>query len=248
MIIMTKIQGFNQFSEKEMERCNFALGCKNDCMYCHQKYRHLIRRKLNVWNVILYNLKKIHKFRISRKGKVCQIPTTSDIFEENVDLYIKAISNALEGGYDEIQITTKARFDCIVKICNILRPFSDRIHFFFTITTDNDDLIKIYERNSSHYVERKCSLAYAFGLGFKTSLLIEPFLSDPRPLVKDLSRLVTNKIYIGKMNYITQLRNAYYNYEYRQSFDDIEQYYKEMMPVLKDDPLLINEEKIVWKK
>lgn len=46
------------------------------------------------------------------------------------------------------------------------------------------------------------SLKYAFGKGYKTSISIEPFLSDPVEFIDDLIPYVTESIWVGSMNYI----------------------------------------------
>jgi len=243
------IEGFDQFTQGKMVvRCNPITGCENNCQYCHQRYRNRVRFKdPSPWNEMRINEKKIHNYR-NRIGCVLQCPTTSDLFPKTLPYYERVIENGIRGRFDEIQITSKPRVSCIEPLTTKFGQFHHTLHFFFTITTDRNGIIRTWEGRSPMYEERIECLRLAFGRGFRTSVIMEPLLSDPRNFIQKYSGYVTDRIYIGKMNYITQLMNTPYNRDLTDQFDELKRYYKTLLPELAFDKDLLTNTKVVWKK
>ncbi|MHA1414325.1 MAG: hypothetical protein ACTSO4_17140, partial [Promethearchaeota archaeon] len=90
----------------------------------------------------------------------------------------------------------------IKMICEEFKELRDLIQFRFTITTNNNSLIKFWEPGAPSFNERLLSLKHAFEKGFKTSVSIEPFLSNPINFIEKLIPYTTESIWIGPMNYI----------------------------------------------
>ena len=94
---------------------------------------------------------------------------------------------------------------------------------------------------------KKAVFAFAYEQGFNTSVSVEPMLDSPEidVLVKDLLPLVSDAIWIGKMNHIAEfgkvakgkLKNAIKTIEENQTDDKILKIYDRY----KDNP------KIKWK-
>lgn len=181
-------------------------GCKNNCQYpC---WARLIRRKKQeVWKNPVFNEKWFNQ-KISKyyPGGVFLFGL-HDIYRENVETCGKFILRVLEESENNIKIVTKPESYSIVYLCDILKEYKERITFVFTITTDNNDLIREFEPNAPLYSDRFGALYYTKVLaGYKTSILCEPFLDEnPVPLIEHLSKYVTDTFWLGCMsnrNYI----------------------------------------------
>ena len=138
-------------------------------------------------------------------------PTSHDITEESLDNCIITLEKLLKAG-NEVLITTKPNYFCIFTLCNLLNEYKNQIQFRFTITSIDSKTLDKWEPNAPGFLERMDSLAYAYGLGYKTSVSIEPFLDlNPIPLIKELSPYCTESIWLGKLNYMKSKFNTYYN-------------------------------------
>lgn len=182
---------------------NCYYGCSNDCRYCYAKKMAIrFKRKTEeTWKIMEPNYKSINKGYSKRKGRI-MFPTSHDITTESLDYCLVVLKKLLDAK-NEVLITTKPVLSCIKKICDIFYNTKEMIQFRFTITSKNNSLLKFWEPNAPLCEERLESLKYAYKLGYKTSISIEPFLDkDPYDLANILIPYVTESIWIGKMNYI----------------------------------------------
>ena len=202
---------------------NCYYGCSNDCRYCYAKKMAIrFKRKTeDTWEIMEPNYKSINKGYIKRKGRI-MFPTSHDITKESLFhclLVLKKLINAK----NKVLITTKPKLSCIKKICNDFYNIKETIQFRFTITSKNNNLLKFWEPNAPLFEERLESLKYAYKLGYKTSISIEPFLDeDPYGLINILIPYVTESIWIGKMNYI---QANHPNSTERNHYNDIRRIY-----------------------
>lgn len=182
---------------------NCYLGCSNDCRYCYAKKMAIrFKNKSNKsWKIMTPNQKNIIKGYKKRRGRI-MFPTSHDITIESLDNCFIVLEKLVKSK-NEVLVTTKPKFECIKKICHQFLKYSSLIQFRFTITSNDNKLLKFWEPNAPLFEERLNSLKYAFKLGYRTSISIEPFLdSDPYRLIEILKSYVTESIWIGKMNYI----------------------------------------------
>jgi len=182
---------------------NCYFGCSNDCRYCYAKKMAIrFKRKTEKnWKVMIPNKKVINRNFKKRQGRV-MFPSSHDITPTSLNNCIIVLNRLLKVG-NEVLITTKPNLSCIKKICDYFFKFKSQIQFRFTITSLDCELLKFWEPNAPKFEERIESLKYAFNSNYKTSVSIEPFLDkNPIPLIKKLIPLVTESIWIGKMNYI----------------------------------------------
>lgn len=183
---------------------NICFGCSNNCRYCYAKKMAIRFKKktVNTWKIMEPNIKKINKRYGKRKGRV-MFPTSHDITKEILESCLLVLTKLLKAG-NETLITTKPCFHCVQKICEVLRPYRNLIQYRFTITSQDNELLRFWEPCAPSFEERFKALQHAFKRGYKTSISIEPFLDkDPFKLVQKLSPFVSESIWIGKMNYIT---------------------------------------------
>lgn len=76
----------------------------------------------------------------------------------------------------------------------------DKLLFRLTITSDDDEILKYYEPNAPEFYERMKCLRKLKENNFRTSVSIEPYLSNPISLVKEIDEYVTDDIWIGTMS------------------------------------------------
>ena len=185
-------------------------GCKGLKKYLFKKHR---KDKLDIPDIEDYKQREMFEIDEKRvnKGwmkaktpKIYIFGSTHDIFPEMVDDYIKVATKILEAG-NEILVVSKARFDCIKKVCNELIKYKNQIMIICTITSNIDDTLNYWEPNAPDYKERLKALKYAHKKGYRTSVSLEPYLSDPRPIITSVKPYVTNAIWLGEMNHCKEL-------------------------------------------
>ena len=186
---------------------NCIKGCYNDCRYCYAKVmaRRFNRIIDNDWTIMQVTDQSINRKYPKRSGRV-MFPSTHDIFDFNP--YKEACFQVLENlliANNHVLLTTKPRLKVIQEIIERFDSYKEFIQFRFTITSNDDRLLKFWEPNAPNYLERIASLELAFTNGYKTSVSIEPFLDyNPLPLINQIQPFVTESIWLGKMNYIAK--------------------------------------------
>lgn len=182
---------------------NCYIGCSNDCEYCYAKKMAIRfkRKTKDTWKIMEPNLKNIEKGYAKRKGRV-MFPTSHDITEKSLDGCLIVLKKLLRAG-NLVLITTKPRSRCIERICEEFKNYKNLVQFRFTITSIDNSKLEFWEPGAPNFEERFDALKFAYEMGFKTSVSIEPFLDkDPYILVDLLMPYITESIWIGKMNYI----------------------------------------------
>ena len=174
-----------------------------------------------------------------RKPRLYIFGSTHDIFPEMVDQYIDVARRIIESG-SEILIVTKARLTCIQAICHALDDLKDKVMIICTITSNDPEILKYWEPHAPSYEERKQCLRHAYECGYRTSVSMEPYLSDPRPMVEELTPYVTHCIWIGKMNHCKELEFDEEQYSRTENLYD-EDYVRQMILDLWDN------EKVFYK-
>jgi len=159
------------------------------------------------WKVMKPNMKAINKQYRKRKG-IVMFPTSHDITPESVDNYIIVLRKLLKSG-NHVLITTKADYKCIDKIYEEVLSKDDlpnkylrQVEFRITIGSIYNDILKKYEPNAPSFrYSRFNSLSILTGLGFKTSVSIEPFLDkDPTYLIRFVAPHTDGDIWLGLMS------------------------------------------------
>ena len=134
-------------------------------------------------------------------------PSSHDITPKNLFACLIVLRKLLEAG-NRVLIVSKPHLECIGTICSAFEQYRGQILFRFTIGARDDEILSIWEPNAPRYEERKKALTYAFNKGYQTSVSVEPMLDSEHimDLVKDLLPLVTNALWIGKMNHTRNIR------------------------------------------
>jgi len=182
---------------------NCFLGCSNDCKYCYAKKMAIRfgRKTESNWKQMVLREKVLNKQFRKREGRF-MFPTSHDIVDDPkvIQACFKLLKTVLEPG-NQVLITTKPRHAIIKTICEEFDERKSLIQFRFTITSNDDRLLRFWEPGAPSYKERIKALRVAHEFGYKTSISIEPFLSDPSEFIEDLIPLVSESIWVGPMNY-----------------------------------------------
>lgn len=183
---------------------NCISGCNNNCKYCYAK-KMAIRfgRKTEInWKKMEIRPQMLKKHFKKREGRI-MFPTSHDICSKPdiLKACLVVLSNMLKPG-NNVLITTKPSFEVIKKICENLNIYKSNIQFRFTITSNNNNLLAFWEPGAPSFEQRLKSLKLAYKKGYKTSVSIEPFLSDPLDFLYEIEPYVSDSIWIGPMNYI----------------------------------------------
>ncbi|MHA1439268.1 MAG: spore photoproduct lyase family protein [Promethearchaeota archaeon] len=183
---------------------NCINGCSNNCRYCYARKMAIRFGRKNNDNWVKMEIRQhnVEKKYRKRRGRF-MFPTAHDITDDPkiLDACIKVIKNIVEPS-NSILITTKPRLNVIKKICNEFLDFKEFIQFRFTITSNNDKLLRFWEPGAPSFNERLNALKYAYNRGYKTSISIEPFLNKPSEFIEQFIPFITESIWVGPMNYI----------------------------------------------
>ena len=175
--------------------------------------------------------------RSTRAGPCSRQPTIC--INEHVDWWGPYLRRLLELGND-VLIVSKPEFKSIGWICNNLSAYKDQIEFRFTIGTNDATVAKYWEPGAPVPSERMISLAFAFQCKFRTSVSMEPLLTEfPELIIPGLCSVTTGEIWIGRMNHYAlnpEIPEEAYQIKV-QSKENMQRIYD----VLKDNP------QIRWK-
>jgi DNA repair photolyase len=211
---------------------NCIKGCSNDCKYCYGKKwaNRWGRIPKENWHAMEYNPNSV-KYIKKERGKI-MFPTTHDLHIEHAGWWMPFLTGLLEKGND-VLIVSKPRVNAINLICQSFQKNKKQIEFRFTIGTDDDVTRKFWEPNAPPIQERIQALKLAYDAGYKTSVSMEPVLTHtPENLIKKISPYVTDTIWIGKMNYLSDKwfnENTikwYYEMKSINSYDNMKKVYE----------------------
>jgi len=211
---MVKSKGTQEWSPRSL---NCYFGCSNNCSYCYARRMAIRFNRIEGngdWKNMRPNWKAINKTyrRVKKKdlgdGQYdYMFPTSHDITPISVDSCSIVLGKVLEAG-NSVLITTKANYKCIDKLYEIVfakpdktpNEYKDQVEFRITITSSDDDILKKYETNAPRFESRLSSLSILNALDFKTSVSIEPYLSNPIKTILCIYEFVNNTIWIGVMS------------------------------------------------
>lgn len=196
-------------------------ACKHGCIYCYVSPTEgfdRYKRKLNIIDIespMPVDVSKTRKNFSKVIGGARQMyffPSSSDIFVENMNDYVNTCHRILTAGH-EVLFVTKPTMQSITEFIRLIEHHHDVLLFkkgiavFITISTDNNQLIEEYEPHASLYEVRVSVIDLLMKHGFNTNIMMEPYLSDPIPLIKKVLPLITSNthqgiISLGQMNYV----------------------------------------------
>lgn len=181
--------------------------CKHGCRYCYvisiDNHYKFARREADIEEIIPLDEKKIKKrWRKPRNGeKIIFFPSTHDIFVEMMESYVAVVTKIINAGH-EIMYVTKPHIDGTLKFIELFPPeLKEYIHVWITISTDDNDIIRRFEKHTPLIEERIECIQLLMDAGFNVNIMCEPYLSDPTMFLDKFIPMINGIIAIGPVNY-----------------------------------------------
>jgi len=185
---------------------NIGTGCSHNCRYCYACGNALWRNQIPSradWTTerLKSNPPKAKKYN----GRV-MFPTTHDISPFYLEAAVATLRGLLEQG-NQVLIVSKPHLVCIQRLCQEFDKFKSQILFRFSIGSLNESLAAFWEPGAPRIPERVECLKFAHAAGFATSVSMEPMLAGTDDAIDTFVALepyITDKIWLGKMNKVSQ--------------------------------------------
>ena len=226
--------------------------CKHKCVYCYvapmfERWKKVCKN-IDIEEMMPTDIKKVNKnWKKTEKEEMIFFPSSTDTFEENMKEYVSVCDKIIKAG-NNIMFVTKPTIKSITRfIEEINKQHVDRtkIIIFITITSDNNEILKMYEPCASTYEERINCIRMLNENSFNVNIMMEPYLSDPIKLTKKIIEEIPNGIIaIGQMNYMKGLHLQKEQVEY---LDDLysKENIKKLWTFVKDnDKLFLKKDSI----
>ncbi len=182
---------------------NPYIGCAHACHYCYARF---VKRFMGIkerWGSFVYvkvNALKLIEEEIEKKKKgevwISGICDPYQPIERTYRLTRKCLEVLLSRGWD-VYIQTKS--PAILDDLDLLKSYKN-VSVFFTITTAEDEIGKIFEPNAPPISKRIEALMILHEEGIKTNVMIAPVLLGSECLPEKLKDYVGSVI-IDKLNY-----------------------------------------------
>lgn len=182
---------------------NIGVGCAHDCLYCYARTNAERIKAVSEGGWTKERI-KTKLPAISKKDGWIMFPTTHDITPFYLPTALTCLVNLLVNG-NKVLIVSKPHMECVKQMCDVLETWKSNVLFRFTIGTPYNHVAEFWEPGAPSITERLECLQYAFDKGYATSISMEPMLGTVEETlcaVLTWSNLVTDKIWIGKMNKI----------------------------------------------
>ena len=182
---------------------NPYVGCQHGCIYCYAKFMkrfsshkenwgEFVDVKINAPELLNQEIKKKKKGRVWISG-VCD---PYQPVEKKYELTKKCLEILPKNNWPVV-IQTKSPL--VLRDLELLKKFQE-IEVGFTITTDDEEIRKIFELRTVPINERIETLDKLHQEGIKTFVMIAPLLPKAESLVPKLKGKV-DYVIIDKMNY-----------------------------------------------
>jgi len=182
---------------------NSYIGCEHGCTYCYARFIKKFTSHNEPWGEFVdvkINAPTLLQREITRKrpGRVW-ISGMCDAYqplEKKYELTRSCLEILLKQSWP---VTVQTKSSLVSRDIELLKKFKD-VEVGLTITTEDENLKKIFEPNSSPIRERIETAEKLHSAGVKTFVMIAPMLPKAEGLAAQLSGKV-DYILIDKMNY-----------------------------------------------
>jgi len=190
-------------------------GCQINCKYCYARlfmrrysghseaWGEFVDVKVNAPEVLKKQLDKA-----KRKGTVW-ISSVCDPYQPLEAKYALTRRCLKELAKKQFPVNIQTKSKLVLRDLDLFQEFEE-IEVGFTITTDDEQVAKLFEPRATSVEERLRALEKIHSLGIKTFAFVGPLLpGNPEKLIERLEEKV-DKIFIDKMNYLFSVRGFYH--------------------------------------
>jgi hypothetical protein len=250
--------GTREWSDMTFNIIDSKTACRNDCVYCYVKPMNArFGRMTATTDTFHLDMKRVDKvWKPKHPGKLIMFPSTHDLFPEMIEESIDTIKKMIRSG-NHVLIVSKPFIVCIRQIVESLKGdvdgdhtifsggkrWKDHVTFRFTVSTESEEVSKIWEPRASTVNERLECVRLTSSHGFRTTISMEPYLSDPRAIVR-MTLPMVEEIWIGRMNHFRDKWFVEERVNERARLDEL--YSEEFIRTLVAE--FRNEPKIFWKE
>jgi DNA repair photolyase len=189
-------------------------GCEFNCVYCYaslfmrrysghkEPWGEFVDVKINAPEILRKQLEK------AKKGTVW-VSSVCDPYQPLEAKYklTRQCLNELVIKQFPVNVQTKSKL--VLRDLDIFLKFEE-IDVGMTITTDDEKIAKVFEREASSVADRIQALEKIHEAGIRTFAFIGPLLpGNPEKLIERLSGKV-DRVLIDKMNYISTVKAFYF--------------------------------------
>ncbi len=195
---------------------NPYIGCAHGCRYCYADFMKRFRNHNEPWGSFVdvkINISQLLEKELKR-GKyglvsLCTVTDPYQPIEKKYQLTRRCLEILVRYNLP-VSILTKSLL--VLRDIDLFKQFKN-IDVGITITTDRDDIRKIFEPYSPPIPNRIETLKELHEQGIKTWVFVGPILPmDPYQLGHQLKDYI-HHYYIDCMNYIPKSRSIYYRHQ-----------------------------------
>ncbi|PLV58712.1 DUF5131 family protein [Thermotoga sp. KOL6] len=207
----------NYSEAKSRYTLNPYVGCSNACIYCYARDYARRYRKIDWKEEILVKINIVETLRrdiIKRRPRYVFMSTMCDPYQQLEEVYKlsrKCLEVFLEFPLLEVEIMILTKSSLVLRDLDLFKKLK-KISVGLTITTDNDEIRKLFEPRASSIEERLETLRFLKENGLKTSVFISPMLPmNPEKLAK-MVKPYADSVFIDDMHYKWRVENLYKRY------------------------------------
>lgn len=209
---------------------NPYVGCQQGCVYCYARFMKKFTGHREPWGDFIdvkINAAEVLEKQLRRARKDCvSISTVTDpyqILEKKYEITRKCLEILLNHEFP-VSILTKSPL--VLRDVDLLRLFADA-EVGITITTDNDEIRRIFEPRVPSIAQRIDALKELHEKGINTYVFIGPILPmNPDKLVSQIIPYA-NRILIDRLNYSHLVEKVYQHYKLAYALTDA--YFQEVI-------------------
>lgn len=207
-------------------------GCAHGCRYCYADFMKRFRNHSEPWGSFVdvkINIPQLLEKELLRKkyrtmnfamvsdseqdvGKLVSLSTVTDPYqplEKKYQLSRRCLEILL---HYQIPVSILTKSPLVLRDIYLIKQFNN-IDVGITITTDRDDIRKIFEPGAPPIQARIDTLKQLHQQGIKTWVFVGPMLPmNPQNLAIQIKDFI-HHYYIDSMNYISKSRAIYYHHQ-----------------------------------
>jgi len=244
-IIVKEIFAKSALTPSRIEGIDFALnpytGCAHGCRYCYadfmkrfsnhnEPWGRFVDVKINIPQLLEKELKR-RKYRTMNLEVISDLEHSAKCIEPGVDCLVSLSTvtdpyQPLEKKYQltrscleilfhyQMPVSILTKSPLVLRDIDLIKRFKN-IDVGITITTDRDDIRKIFEPGAPPIQARIDTLNQLHQQGIKAWVFVGPILPmDPHQLAMQVKDFI-HHYYIDPMNYISKNRGIYYQHQFQ---------------------------------